>query len=211
MPRFGIVLFGVVVAASPLAAQDNPFAFTGGSVKTAYIVYQENSKKKAVQGSSFEIGVAPDRWIMRTAGPDGDGGKEGHRPNAGSHHPGLAVHLLEHGWPKERGGESPDAAASGARIRRPERSGKDRFRQNLKLAIATGGSSDSRPVHHAGRRQGRLGDDRRPQVRRLQDSENDRLRRTRRPGRDAALEQRGCRGPTWSPRRSPSTVPSPRP
>jgi hypothetical protein len=53
-----------------LAGQENPFALTGGSVKSAYIVY--DAKWKPVQGVpattlSFEMGVTPDRMVIKTA------------------------------------------------------------------------------------------------------------------------------------------------
>jgi hypothetical protein len=65
-----------LVATSPLAAQASPFAFTGGSVKSAYIVYDLLSKGKAVPGASWESGVTPDRWIMRMKMPMEIGGKK---------------------------------------------------------------------------------------------------------------------------------------
>src|SRR4026209_508658 len=61
----GITTFAIVLGAGPLAAQDNPFAFTGGAVKSAYIVYDVTSKDKQGPGSSYEVAVAPDRWIMK--------------------------------------------------------------------------------------------------------------------------------------------------
>jgi hypothetical protein len=69
MRRNGVLAFGVLVAASPLAGQENPFAFTGGSVKSAYIVYEVTSKEKQGVGGSYEVGVTPDRWIMRMSSP----------------------------------------------------------------------------------------------------------------------------------------------
>ena len=143
MPRLGIVLFGVLVAATPLAAQDNPFAFTGGSVKTAYIVYQVNSKQKEGQGSTFEIGVAPDRWIMRTEAPMEMGGKKDTVRV-------LAVTTRDSQYTFTSMAGQKNAEASP--LMRPHLareyaalsgSGKQRFRQNLKLAVAAGGSSDT--------------------------------------------------------------------
>ncbi len=64
------------MAASPLAAQENPFAFTGGSVKSAYIVYDMIGKANQGQGSRFDIWVAPDRFIVRTVVPLDLGGKK---------------------------------------------------------------------------------------------------------------------------------------
>lgn len=76
MRRIFVVASGVLMAASPSAAQDNPFAFTGGSVKSAYIVYDLRSKEGAVQGATWESGVAPDRWIVRMTLPVDLGGKK---------------------------------------------------------------------------------------------------------------------------------------
>ncbi len=142
MPRLGIVLTGVLAAASPLTAQDNPFAFTGGSVKTAYIVYQVNSKQQQGQGTTFEIGVAPDRWIMRTEAPmEMAGKKDTVRAVA------VTTRDSQYTYTSMAGQKSAEASP----LLRPHlareyaslsASGKDRFRQNLKLAIAAGGSSD---------------------------------------------------------------------
>src|SRR3982751_2769110 len=62
-----------------LAAQDNPFALTGGAVKTAYIVYDISAQKQqqpGTAGGSYELGVAPDRWILKMALPFEMGGKK---------------------------------------------------------------------------------------------------------------------------------------
>ncbi len=56
-----VALLGLLLVASPLAAQDNPFAFTGGSVKSAYIIYDVMNKDKSTAGASYEAGVAGDR------------------------------------------------------------------------------------------------------------------------------------------------------
>jgi hypothetical protein len=143
MRRHSLVAFGILLAASPLAAQQNPFAFTGGSVKSAYIVYQENSKQKEVQGSTFEIGVASDRWIMRTQAPMEMAGKKDTVRV-------LAITTRDSQYTFTSMGGQKSAEASP--LMRPHLareyaalsgSGKDRFRQNLKLAIAAGGSNDS--------------------------------------------------------------------
>jgi hypothetical protein len=76
MPRLRIVPLGLLLAAGPLAAQGNPFAFTGGSVKSAYIVYELTSKDGPVPGSTWESGVTQDRWIMRMTMPVDMGGKK---------------------------------------------------------------------------------------------------------------------------------------
>ncbi len=74
--RFVVIALSTLLAAAPVAAQDNPFAFTGGSVKSAYIVYDLTSKQQNAAGATYEIGVAPDRWIMRMMTPIEMGGKK---------------------------------------------------------------------------------------------------------------------------------------
>jgi hypothetical protein len=70
MRCLGVMVCNTVLLVAPLTAQDNPFAFTGGSVKSAHIVYNITSANKgAAAGASWEIGVAPDRWIMKTIMP----------------------------------------------------------------------------------------------------------------------------------------------
>jgi len=76
MRYHSLVLVGGVLAASPLAAQESPFSFTGGSVKSAYIVYDLMSKGKAIPGATYESGVAGDRWILRVMMPMDLGGKK---------------------------------------------------------------------------------------------------------------------------------------
>jgi hypothetical protein len=71
-----LVFVGGMVAASPLASQESPFSFTGGSVKSAVIVYDLISKGKPVPGATYESGVAGDRWIMRMVMPVDMGGKK---------------------------------------------------------------------------------------------------------------------------------------
>ncbi|MGH7510478.1 MAG: hypothetical protein ACREMZ_13550 [Gemmatimonadales bacterium] len=56
------------------AGQDNPFALTGGSVKSAYIVYEVTGKPQpdnpmAAAPTVAELGVAPDRWMLRMVAP----------------------------------------------------------------------------------------------------------------------------------------------
>jgi hypothetical protein len=71
-----MIVCGGLLLAVPLAAQDNPFAFTGGAVKSAYIVYDLTSTQKgAVAGAAWEVGVAPDRWIMKSVMPFEAAGK----------------------------------------------------------------------------------------------------------------------------------------
>ncbi|HEV8176526.1 MAG TPA: hypothetical protein VGP44_02445 [Gemmatimonadales bacterium] len=144
MRRNIVVALGVLTAASPLAAQDNPFAFTGGSIKSAYIVYDLASKDGPVQGATWESGVAPDRWIVRLVMPVDLGGKKdtmrslvivtrdsqykyntmGSQRGEGEVSPTLRFHL-------GRAYAALDAA------------GKARFKQNLRLGLAADNSSAS--------------------------------------------------------------------
>ena len=73
----GMIVCASLLLAAPAAAQDNPFAFTGGAVKSAYIVYDITSTQKgAAAGAGWEMGVAPDRWIMKSVMPYEIGGKK---------------------------------------------------------------------------------------------------------------------------------------
>lgn len=71
-----VLVAGSLLLGAPLAAQDNPFALTGGSVKSAYIVYEVTGKNQQGAGTSWEIGVAPDRWLMRMVMPFEMAGKK---------------------------------------------------------------------------------------------------------------------------------------
>lgn len=138
-----LVLSGLSTAA-PLAAQDNPFALTGGSVKTAYIVYDMTGKQKQAPAGSYEVGVAADRMIIRMVTPFEVAGKKdtvrvvvvttkdsqytynamGSAAAEGEVSPTLRPHLA-------REYAALDAAK------------KTRFRENVKLAAAASGSSDA--------------------------------------------------------------------
>lgn len=143
MRRVVIGLSGLL-AAAPLAAQDNPFAFTGGSVKTAYIVYDLVTKGKPTPGTSYEMGLAQDRSIIRMVTPFEIAGKKDTAHM-------LAVTTRDsqykyHAMGKQRGdGEvsatlRPHLAREYAAL---NAAGKARFRQNVKLmAAAESGSSD---------------------------------------------------------------------
>jgi hypothetical protein len=144
MRREIVLIAGGILLGAPLAAQDNPFALTGGAVKTAYIVYDVSSKDKQAQGASYEIGVGADRMMMRMVTPFEVAGKKdtarflvvatkdsqytyhslGSGGAEGEVGPTLRSHLAR-----------AYAALDGA--------GKARFRQNAKLAVQTGGSSDA--------------------------------------------------------------------
>jgi hypothetical protein len=141
-----VALAGLLTAA-PLAAQENPFAFTGGSVKSAYIVYEVTSKQAQGQGATYEVGVAPDRWIVKMVTPFEVAGKKdtmrllsvttrdsqytyttmGSQRGDGEVSPTLRPHLAR------------EYAALNA-------AGKARFKENLKLVTNSpdfGSSSDA--------------------------------------------------------------------
>jgi hypothetical protein len=71
-----LLVAGSALLGTSLAAQENPFAFTGGSVKSAYIVYEVTGKNQQGAGTLWEIGVAPDRWLMRMVLPFEMAGKK---------------------------------------------------------------------------------------------------------------------------------------
>jgi hypothetical protein len=73
MPSLYRTAFLAFLLPSAAAAQDNPFALTGGSVKSAYIVYQISGKPKPDNpmpvATAAEVGITPDRWLMRMVAP----------------------------------------------------------------------------------------------------------------------------------------------
>ena len=77
IPRRAAIL--ALLLPGSLAAQDNPFALTGGSVKTAYIVYDVTGNRQPGATATSEMGVAPDRWIMRMTMPFEIAGKKAAR------------------------------------------------------------------------------------------------------------------------------------
>ena len=142
MPRLGLVPFGILLAASPLAAQDNPFAFTGGSVKTAYIVYELMNKEGAVQGTTWESGVAQDRWIMRMVMPVDLGGKKDTMRS-------LIITTRDSQYKyNTMGSQGSDAEVSptlrfhlAREYAALDAAGKARFKENLKLGTADNSSA----------------------------------------------------------------------
>jgi hypothetical protein len=140
---FRKILVPVALFAAPLAAQDNPFAFTGGNVKSAYIVYDMTNKGKSVPGASSELGVAADRWIMRIAMPYEAGGKKDTLRS-------LAITTRDSQYTyNSLAGEGsaevsptlrPHLARAYAGL---NAAAKARFQQNAKLAVETSGSSDN--------------------------------------------------------------------
>jgi hypothetical protein len=140
----GMIGCGSLLFAAPLAAQDNPFAFTGGGVKTAYIVYDVTSSKQQTTGSRYEIGVAPDRWIMRMVTPLEFAGKKDTLRV-------WAVTTRDSQYTYNAMGAQPAEAEVNATLRPHlgrayaalDGAGKARFRENAKLAAQKGGSSDA--------------------------------------------------------------------
>jgi hypothetical protein len=142
-PRRAAIL--ALLLPGTLAAQDNPFALTGGSVKTAYIVYEVSAQKQQPGANpTYELGVTADRLAMKMVTPFEMSGKKdtmrvlmvatrdsqytytqlGSQPGEGQVSPLLRPHLARE-----------YAALDGA--------GKSRFRQNLKLATELDGGSDA--------------------------------------------------------------------
>jgi hypothetical protein len=144
MRRELVLIAGGVLLGSPLAAQGNPFALTGGAVKTAYIVYDVSSKDKQAQGASYEIGVSPDRMMMRMVTPFEMGGKKDTARFlvVTTKDSQYTYHSL--GSSGSEGEVSPTLRGHLARAYAAlDASGKARFRQNVKLAVQAGGSSDA--------------------------------------------------------------------
>lgn len=126
-----------------LAGQDNPFALTGGPVKTAHIVYQVSGKQPGI-APVYEVAIAPDRWIMRMNTPFEMGGKKD------TMH-ALAISTRDSQYTYNRLGSQRGEGEVSATLRPHlareyaalDGAGKTRFRQNLKLATELGGSSDA--------------------------------------------------------------------
>ena len=80
MVRPGIILLAVLLSPAALIAQHNPFALTGGSVKSANIVYEMTGEPQPnnpmPQFTVAEVGVTSERWIMRTTAPVEIAGKK---------------------------------------------------------------------------------------------------------------------------------------
>ena len=134
----GITTCALLLGAAPLAAQDNPFAFTGGAVKSAYIVYDVTSKEKQGAGSSYEVAVAPDRWIMKMKSPFELGGKKDTLRV-------LSVTTRDSQYTYNAMGAQPGDAQVSPTLRSHlareyaalDAGGKARFRENVKLVTKT--------------------------------------------------------------------------
>jgi hypothetical protein len=143
MRFLSVLVSGSALVSMPVAAQDNPFALTGGSVKSAYIVYQVTSKDPNAQAASYEIGVTSDRFIVRMVTPFELAGKKDTLrlvvlstpdsqytySNMGGEQEGQVSPLLRPHLARAYAGL--DAAA------------KARFRENVKLATVSTGATDT--------------------------------------------------------------------
>jgi hypothetical protein len=142
MRHQSLVFVGGLLAASPLAAQESPFSFIGGSVKSAYIVYDLVSKGKAVPGATYESGVAGDRWILRMVMPVDMGGKKDTLRT-------LAVStrdsVYKYNSMSSQSGEGEVSPALRFHLAREyaalDAAGKSRFKQNLKLGTSDNSSA----------------------------------------------------------------------
>jgi hypothetical protein len=146
IPRRAAIL--ALLLPGSLAGQDNPFALTGGSVKTAYIVYDVSSTKQqqrpGVVAPVYELGVAPDRWIMRMTTPFEMGGKKDTMHT-------LVIMTRDSQYTYNRMKSQPGEGEASATLRPHlareyaalDRAGKARFRDNVKLAAELGGGSDA--------------------------------------------------------------------
>jgi hypothetical protein len=128
-----------------LAAQDNPFALTGGSVKTAYIVYEATgSKQQPGMTGTYEMGVAPDRFIIRMTTPfELSGKKDTIRVIAVTTRDSQYTYT-QMGSDKGEAEVSPIIRSHLAReYAALDGAGKARFRQNVRLATELGGETDA--------------------------------------------------------------------
>ena len=127
-----------------LAAQDNPFALTGGSVKTAYIVYDVIAQKQQPGATpTYEMGVAADHVIIKMVMPFEMGGKKDTVRS-------LVVTTRDSQYTYNKMGGQQEGEVSATL--RPhlareyaalDAAGKARFRENIKLATQLGGGSDA--------------------------------------------------------------------
>src|SRR4051812_5293040 len=146
MPIPRRVAIAALLLPGSLAAQDNPFAFTGGSVKTAYIVYEMSGGKQqqAAAAGTYEAGVAPDRWIIRMSMPFDMAGKKDTLHT-------LAISTKDSQYTYNRMGSQGSEAKVSPTLRPHlareyaalDAAAKTRFRQNVRLATEMGGGSDA--------------------------------------------------------------------
>lgn len=151
MRRNIVIAFGVLMAASPVAAQENPFAFTGGSVKSAYIVYDITGKAPgSTAGATWEMGAAPDRWVIKSVMPyEIAGKKDTVRMLVLATRDSMYTYTVMGG--QREGKVSPLLRPHVAReYAALNAAGKARFKENLKLiaggSTTLGSSSDANDV-----------------------------------------------------------------
>jgi hypothetical protein len=127
-----------------LAGQDNPFALTGGSVKTAYIVYEVSAQKQQPGATAtYEMGVAADRMIMKMVTPFEMGGKKDTM-----HFVAVSTRDSQYTYTQMAAGREGEASATlrphlAREYAALDAAAKARFRENVKLATELGGGSDA--------------------------------------------------------------------
>ena len=141
-PRRAAIL--ALLLPGSLAAQDNPFALTGGSVKTAYIVYEVSAEKQQPGAApTYEMGVAADRLLMRMVMPFEAGGKKDTLSSFV-----VTTKDSQYTYNKMGGQQTGEVSATlrphlAREYAALDASGKARFRENIKLATELGGGSDA--------------------------------------------------------------------
>jgi hypothetical protein len=144
-----VVLVSVASLLSPVAltAQQNPFALTGGSVKSAYIVYDVKTTKQQGPGMgpvSYELGVTPDRWMLRIVTLFQIAGKKDTMTSLMVSTGDSQYTYIKMGSERGEGEVSRimrrDLAREYAAL---DAGGKARFKENIKLVTQSSGSSDA--------------------------------------------------------------------
>ncbi len=141
-PRRAAIL--ALLLPGSLAAQDNPFALTGGSVKTAYIVYDVSAQKQQPGAApTYEMGVAADGMIIKMVMPFEAGGKKDTVRSFV-----VTTRDSQYTYNKMGGQQSGEVSAAlrphlAREYAALDASGKARFRENIKLATQLGGGSDA--------------------------------------------------------------------
>ncbi|MFL5448466.1 MAG: hypothetical protein ACJ8A6_05360 [Gemmatimonadales bacterium] len=141
-PRRAAIL--ALLLPGSVAAQDNPFALTGGSVKTAYIVYDVSAQKQQPGATpTYEMGVAADRVIIRMVMPFEMGGKKDTVRSLV-----VTTRDSQYTYNKMGGQEAGEVSAAlrphlAREYAALDGSAKTRFRQNIKLATQLDQGSDA--------------------------------------------------------------------
>jgi hypothetical protein len=143
-----------ILVPATAAGQQNPFELTGGSVKSATIVYEMTGKPQQdnplPQFSVAEVGVARDRWIMRTSAPFEMAGKKDTMKTV-IVASGDSQYIYTQASGMKDGKVSlilrPHLAREYAAL---DAGGKARFKENLKLLTqsSTSGSSEGERVEY---------------------------------------------------------------